>query len=130
MDWNEILLTIVKGVATALLTVIGGYAIYGIKEFFAWVDSKIKDSSVKGIVDNIQTLIIESVDATEQTFVKTIKETGNWDEVKKGEAFQKAFDGIVASLNEKAKTTIVAEYGNLDTWLTNKIEAYIKSLHD
>ena len=91
--------------------------------------NKTNDSTLKGVIAKVQDLIVEAVDSTEQTLVKTAKETSSWDEVKKGEAFKKAFDDIVASLNDKAKITLISEYGNLDTWLSNKIESYIKSLH-
>jgi hypothetical protein len=129
MDWNEILLMIVKGVATALITVIGGYIVIGANKLFKWLGSKTDDSTLKGVVAKVQDLIVDAVDSTEQTLVKVAKATDSWDEVKKGDAFKKAFDDIVASLNDKAKTTLISEYGNLDTWLSNKIEAYIKSLH-
>ena len=49
--------------------------------------------------------------------------------MKKGDAFKKAFDSVVITTNEKAKTMVATAYGDLDVWLTNKIEAYIKSLH-
>jgi hypothetical protein len=129
MDWNEILLTIVKGVATALITVIGGYVVLGVNKLFALLSGKTNDATLKGILSKVQELIVDAVDSTEQTLVKTAKETNNWDDVKKGEAFQKALNDILTSLNDKAKSTIITEYGNLDTWLSNKIEAYIKSLH-
>lgn len=129
MDWNEILLTVVKGVATALLTVIAGYVVYGVNKGATWLKGKIGDPTLKNAVSTVEGLIVDAVNATEQTLVKTAKETNSWDEVKKCEAFERALNDVFDSINDKAKTALIAEYGNLDLWLTNKIEAYIKSLH-
>jgi hypothetical protein len=129
MGWDAILLDITKALAIALASTITGYAIAGIKAGFTWLNGKIKDSTLQRIVGNIQKTIEEVVEATEQIFVKTAKEANSWDEVKKGDAFKKAFDSVVVTTNEKAKTMITAAYGDLDVWLTNKIEAYIGSLH-
>jgi hypothetical protein len=128
MEWDLILLTIVKGVATALITVIMGYVGFGVKLVFKRLSEKTNDASLQQIVANIELVAIEAIEATEQTLVKTAKAVGSWDEVKKGEAFKKTFDDIVAQLNEKAKTAIIKEYGNLDIWLTNKIEAIVKNI--
>lgn len=128
MNWDAILLDIVKGLVVALAGVITGYIIAGVKAGFAWINGKIKDATLQRIVANIQQTIEECVSASEQTIVKAAKSVNSWDEAKKGEAFQYALNSVLATTNEKAKATVIAAYGDLNVWLTNKIESYVKNM--
>jgi hypothetical protein len=128
MDWDAILLMIVKGFATALVAVIMGYVGVAIKKLFAWFSGKLNDSTLKRVVSNIEKTIEECVNATEQTIVKTAKNIGSWDEAKKGEAFKYALNSVITTTNEKAKAMVTSAYGDLNVWLTNKIETYVKSI--
>jgi hypothetical protein len=128
MNWDAILLDIVKGLAVALAGTITGYVIAGIRIAFKWIGSKFTDATLKRIVNNIEKTIEEAVEATEQTIVKTAKAINSWDEVKKGEAFKYAFDSVVATTNEKAKAMVTVAYGDLNVWLTNKIQTSVKNM--
>jgi len=128
MDWNELFINIIKGVATVLATTIGAFVVMGLKQGFKWLKSKINSTVLKKIVDKIEDIVIEAVEATEQTIVDVAKAANSWDDVTKNEAFQNALDSVLATMNEKTKALITKEYGNIEKWLTNKIETYVRNM--
>lgn len=128
MDWNEILLMIVKSLGTALAAVISGFIIYGVKYAFSWIKSKVNLSVLNNILEKVEDVVIEAVQATEQKIVDVAKAADSWDDLAKKEAFEYALSTSLDNLNDKTKKILIAEYGNLESWLTNKIETYVRNM--
>jgi hypothetical protein len=66
--------------------------------------------------------ILKSVIATTQTYVDSLKDKNAFDEEAQKEAFKKTYDAVVLSLTEEAKIYLSTIIGDLDTYITTRIE--------
>ena len=126
MDWLGILYTILRVCIIPLL----GYATTRLikflqakeKEVTAAVESDIADKYILMLSETIQ----ECVTATTQTYVESLKKSGKFDAEAQKIAFNKTYEAIMAILSEDAKEYLTTMYGDLQVYITNRIEAEVK----
>ena len=126
MDWLNILYLVFKFCLIPLL----GYATARLikflqakeKEVTAAVESDIADKYIIMLSETIQ----ECVTATTQTYVDSLKSSGKFDTEAQKIAFNKTYEAVMAILSDEAKEYLTALYGDLQTYITNRIEAEVK----
>lgn len=126
MELNEFLTTIFRIVIIPLLSVLTGYLI-------KWINAKAKE--LKATTDNtyahkyidmLQDTITNTVIAVNQTYVDSLKEKNSFDVVAQKEAFQKVYESVMLSLNEEALNYLNSVIGDLETYISNQIEAAVR----
>lgn len=85
------------------------------------IDSETQKKYLTMIEDTIITCVI----ATNQTYVETLKQQGKFDQEAQKIAFNKTFDAVLKVLNDDVKNYIVEISGDLNIFLTQKIEFYV-----
>ncbi len=75
--------------------------------------------------DMINKTITDCVIATNQTFVGSLKDSGAFDEAAQKEAFNKTMNAVLSILTEDAKDYIKEATGDINTYLTQLIEAEV-----
>ena len=122
---NDILLNIISVVFTVfiipLLTMLGTKVIY-------WINSKIKNEKVAGLLTQATEAVMNAVRSVFQTYVEQLKADGTIDEEKQRNALLKAKDLALSQMTDEVKTYIQINYGDLQQWLTTSIEATINKL--
>ena len=126
MDWLGLLYTILRVCLIPLL----GYATTRLikflqakeKEVTAAVDSDIADKYIIMLSETIQ----DCVTATTQTYVESLKASGKFDAEAQKIAFNKTYEAVMAILSDEAKEYLTVLYGDLQTHITNRIEAEVK----
>ena len=73
-------------------------------------------------------IITDAVQCVYQEFVEVLKKEGGFTEEAQKEAKERAMNIIYGQLSEKMKQFIIDNYGNIETWLSEKIESVIYSL--
>lgn len=121
MDWNEIILTVVSILFTALAT-------WGIGILKTWLNIKLKDKTALKYINNVIDTVDTVVKFTYQTYVESIKGSELWDEVAQKEALNKALICAKAQLSSEAKEYLSENFNDLDEYLKNKIESAIYDL--
>lgn len=108
--------------------------ILGILTAFIVKFLKIKSEEILGKVDNdtakkyiylITDTITNCVIATNQTYVDSLKKEGKFDEEAQKVAFEKTLNAVLAILSEDAKVYIKETTGDLNTYLSQMIEAEV-----
>lgn len=89
------------------------------------INCKTDSEIAKKYVDMIYETITNCVIATNQTYVNSLKESGNFDAEAQKQAFQKTMDSVLAILSDDAKKYISETTGDLNTYLTQLIEAEV-----
>ena len=84
-------------------------------------DSDLADKYIQMLTDTITTCVI----ATNQTYVEALKKQGKFDKEAQKEAFQKTYDAVMNVLTDDAKEYLSEAYGDLNTYITQKIEAEV-----
>lgn len=113
-----------SAVGTALTALLSWLTVV-ITNFF---NSKIKDKKAVEHASNLTRIIMTAVQSVTQTFVSALKKNGNFDEKAQKEAKERAMVIIKSQLTVELKEYITNNYGDLEAYLSNRIEAMIYTL--
>ena len=122
---NQILLNILAAVTTCIILPLISFL--GIK-LSQWLSTKIKDEKAAALLTKAVDIVTNAVRITFQTYVESLKNSGSFGKDEQSIAFEKAKAIIVSELTEDLKTFITQNYGDLQTWISNQIEATIYKL--
>ena len=122
---NQILLNILAAVSTCIILPLISFL--GIK-LSQWLSTKIKDEKAAALFTKAVDIVTNAVRITFQTYVESLKNSGSFGKDEQLIAFEKAKAIITSELTEDLKTFITQNYGDLQTWISNQIEATIYKL--
>ena len=91
--------------------------------FHQLVSATVADTRHKEAVDAVFT----AVEYVNQTFVDSLKESGNFDTKAQLEAFERAKDAALYALSSATAKWLEKTYTDLDGWLTIQIESAVKT---
>lgn len=91
------------------------------KELEASTDNEL----AKKYISLLSSTITNCVIATNQTYVETLKKQGRFDAEAQKEAFNMTLNAVMALLTDEAKQYLSEVYGDLNTYITNQIEATV-----
>ncbi len=119
---NEILLNVLSVLLTAVILPL--ISIAG-TQLIKFINSKIKNNELVKQLTTATTIVTNAVRAVFQTYVDSLKKSGNFGKEAQIEALNKAKELTLAQLSEEVKEYITKNYGDINTWLTTQIEATI-----
>ena len=108
---NEVLYTLI----TCALMIVVRFGVQLIRTKTA----QIKNAEVQQMIDNIGDIVI----MVSQTFVDSLKESGNFDKEAQAKAFNMAKTAALNGMSDSMKKYIDKYCGGLDEWLRIQIEA-------
>ena len=127
MDYLDLLYDICKFCLIPLLGILTGYAISWLKahrdEVLNRIDSETGDRYAAEIFDTITTCVT----ATTQTYVDSLKTQNAFDAEAQKIAFEKTYTAVLALLTDEVKEYITMIHGDIQAYLTAKIEAEVKA---
>lgn len=128
MEFNDMLNNVLYVVLTAILPIITTYIV-------KLIDAKIKESNViekatrnedmSNLVKDALSDVMDAVLYVNQTYVDSLKKSGNFTEESQKEAFNLAYTEAMILISDGAKKAIKEMYGSFDEWLQLKIEASV-----
>ena len=119
---NEVLLNILSVVVTAVILPLISYA--GTR-LITYLNSKIKDEKSRELLIQATDVVTNAVRAVFQTYVDSLKKSGNFGAEAQIEALNRAKDIALSQLSDEVKNYITTNYGDINNWLTTQIEATI-----
>lgn len=119
---NDILLNILSVVVTSIILPLITYA--GAR-LIAFLNSKIKDENSKILLTTATDIVVNAVRSVFQTYVDSLKASGNFDKEAQLIALNKAKDIALEQMTDDVKNFISKNYGSVDAWLTTTIESTI-----
>ena len=122
---NQILLNILAAVTTCIILPLISFL--GIK-LSQWLSTKIKDEKAAALFKKATEIVTNAVRVTFQTYVESLKNSGSFGKDEQLIAFNKAKQIITSELTEELKAFISENYGDLQAWISNQIEASIYKL--
>ena len=93
-----------------------------------WLNNKIKDQKLARWSSAIAKIIFDAVQTVQQTFVDEMKKSGKFDAEAAKRAKDKAMAIIKGQLTEELRKYITDNFGDMEEWLMNQIEAVIGQL--
>ena len=126
MNWTEVLKQFFELVIYPVLSIGGIYLTYLISVKIKELKQKTNDDTAKKYLDMLNDTISAAVLATTQTYVEALKKEGKFDLDAQKQAFQQTYDAVMKVLTEEAVKYITTSVGDLETYVTNQIEAQVK----
>lgn len=126
MNWMNVLQNIFELIIYPVLSIGGVYLTYLISVKIKELKQKSDNETTKKYLDMLNDTIANAVLATTQTYVETLKKQGKFDENAQKEAFKQTYEAVMKVLTDEAMKYIVTSVGDLETYVTNQIEAQVK----
>lgn len=125
---TELLIQIFEVCIIPLLGVLTTFAIKFINTKTNEISEKVYNETQQKYLTMLNDTIIECVIATTQTYVESLKKQNQFDAEAQKKAFDETYKAVVAILTDEAKEYIAEAVGDLDLYITQKIEATV-NLH-
>lgn len=127
MDWLDLLYQVFEVCIIPLLGLLTAFGIKFIKAKAAEINAKHDNEVLAKYVLMLSDTIADCVIATNQTYVESLKAQGAFDAEAQKIAFEKTYESVMAVLSAEAKEYLAAAYGDLNVYITNKIEAEVNA---
>ena len=124
---NEFLSNLLIAVITAAIPVLTAYGVKLIRKLAANAEASASSTEGRDIIDAVASAVTDAVAATSQTYVDSLKSAGKFTKEAQRETAQKALAACLASLTPAVKDALEAVYGDINAYLTTKIEAEVRS---
>lgn len=89
------------------------------------LNSKTDNEIAQKYTNMVYQTVVDCVIATNQTYVESLKKSGSFDEAAQKEAFNRTMNAVMTILSDDAKEYITEATGDLNTYLTQLIEAEV-----
>lgn len=125
MDWGVLLKEIFEVCLIPLLGVLTSFLIVLIKKKAEEIAQRTQNDLAKKYIQLLGDTVAQCVAATNQTYVENLKTEQLFDAEAQREAFQQTFNAVMAILSDEAKVYLTELLGDLDEYVTAKIEAEV-----
>ncbi len=124
---NELVFNLLMTVITGAVTVVSAYAVTLIQKKGAQAAAQTDSIKQKDAIAEITDAVSTAVSATSQTYVDELKKAGSFDAEAQKQALLMSFSACIKALSPAAKTFIEMAYGDLNEYLTGRIEAEVRA---
>ena len=125
MDWLNILQQIFELCIIPLLAIITRSLVIYISTKKDELKNKTDNELAKKYLDLLNDTIANCVIATNQTYVEALKKENAFTADAQKVAFEKTYQAVIATLSEEAQKYLPEVVGDLQTYITQKIEASV-----
>lgn len=126
MDWTEVLKQVFELIIFPVISIAGVYLTYLISVKIKEIKQKVSNDTANKYLDMLNDTIYNAVMATTQTYVEALKKQGKFDGEAQKVAFQMTYDAIMKVLTTDAVKYITESIGDVETYVTNKIESTVQ----
>lgn len=124
----EVLQNVLYAVITAAVPVITGFVCRWLASLYERNKMKVKNEKAQAVLGQVADMIVAAVETTTSTYVKQLKADNLFSADAQKEAFDKTFEAVKKQLTEESTKIIAETYGDVETYLTNKIEQLVEEL--
>jgi hypothetical protein len=108
------------------LGLLTAYVIKFINAKSAELQAKVENDTADKYIAMLDSTICACVIATTQTYVDALKKDNAFTKEAQIEAFNLTFNAVMSVLTDEAKKYLTSIYGDLNAYITNKIEAEVQ----
>ena len=120
-----LLTQIMEVVVIPLLGILTAYVVKIVNAKLEEISASHKNELEKKYIDMLNDTISDCVIATTQTYVESLKKQGRFDIEAQKEAFNQTYNAVMSILSEEAKKYLNEAIGDLNLYITQKIEAEV-----
>ena len=127
MEWLPLLYQILEVCVIPLLGLLTAYLVKFINAKSNEIQHKVDNDTADKYIAMVTKTISECVIATNQTYVEALKKQNAFTSEAQKKAFKLTYDAVMAILTEDAKAYLTEIYGDVCTYITNKIEVEVNA---
>ena len=124
---EDLLTTLLQAVITVATPIVAAYLVKALNAKAEELTERTQNEVAAKYIKKGEEAILTAVDCTAQTYVDGLKSSGQFSKENQMEAFEKARDLALSLLTKEAALFLDEAYGDLNNYLTSKIEAQIKT---
>ena len=121
---QELLLAIIA----AAIPVVTAFACNWLKSLSDTNKEKVKNEKAQITIGLVTDMIVAAVETTTSTYVKQLKADNLFDAAAQKEAFNRTFEVVKKQLTADAEKIIAETYGDVEAYISNKIEQFVEEL--
>ena len=125
MDWLNLVNDIFRVCIIPLLGVLTTYLINYIRVKMAEIQMKTENDIIDKYLSMLTNTVTECVIATNQTYVEALKKEGKFDLDAQKKAFEMTQEAVMLILTDEAKKYLSAAVGDLNVFISQRIEAAV-----
>ena len=122
---QEIIKQIFELCIIPILAVATGFFVNWLKKKANELKVKTDNEILQKYIDMLTSTVTDCVIATNQTYVEALKKQNAFDINAQKEAFKMTYEAVLSILTEEAKDYLSSAVGDLEIFLTQKIEAEV-----
>ena len=126
MDIMNILEPIVYVVITTAISVIATYFAKFLTAKKVQINSQVENEKLNSYIDAAIDAVKQAVLTVSQTYVDSLKTSGNFNKKAQNEAKNKAVEIAAVLITDDIKNAVNKLYGDFDTWLNTTIESFVR----
>ena len=127
MEFKDLAPILVQIVLIPLLTALTGVAVKWINSKANYKKKKTDNEYAKLCIDILNDTITTAVVAVNQTYVDELKKDDAFTKEAQAQAFEKVYNTVMNSLTEQVKETLTNTIGDIESYVTNRIEETVVS---
>ena len=125
MEYTILISNIFQVCIIPLLGVLTTFFMKQVNAKSAEIQANINDATLKKYMEMLTSTITDCVIATNQTYVESLKAQGKFDAAAQQRAFELTSKAVMEILSEEAKIYLPSAVGDLNAYITKKIEAEV-----
>lgn len=126
MDWNVLLQDLLYAVITAAVPILTTFALKFFSKYFNKISVETDQLIISDTINESLDLIMKVVSSTSQTYVDSLKASGEFTKEAQEKAFNETKNTIMNLLSEESKELLATLYQDIDAWLTVQIESAVR----
>ena len=127
MDWVELLSKIFEVCIIPLLGILTTFLVKFIQAKSAEIKETTNNELANKYITMLTNTITDCVIATNQTYVEALKKAGTFDAAAQKAAFNMTCESVLSILTDDAKEYLTNAVGDLNAYITQKIEAEVNN---
>ena len=127
MDWTQLITDIFQVCIIPLLGVLTAFFVKWVNTKSIEIQANVEDATLNKYMAMLTQTITDCVIATNQTYVEALKTQGKFDLAAQKEAFNLTHEAVLSILNDDAKSYLSNAVGDLNAYITKKIEAAVNT---
>lgn len=127
MNWLDLLYDIFKVCVIPLLGLLTAFVIKLVDKKSEEAKAKTDNETYKKYITMLTDTITDCVTATNQTYVDALKAQGKFDAEAQKAAFEQTYKAVLTILSDEEKKYLTSVVGDLNIYITNKIEAVVNT---
>lgn len=123
---KDFLFTLLEAVLAVAVPIATAYIVNFLNQKSKQLAEQTENAKAKHYIDEVTTAVTTAVTATSQTYVDSLKNKNAFTKEAQAEALEKAKDTALAIISPAAAEFIKEVYGDLENYLTAKIEETVR----